>query len=155
MTYRVTGLSPESFQHLFGISEAELAANNMKRYIVDKAPGFPDRIEMRDCTPGETVLLLNHVCQTADTPYRAAHAIYIREGAVSQYNTLGQIPEVMRVRLLSVRGFSEDGMIVDADVVDGHNLEPLIERLFENKKISYLHVHNAKRGCYSGRIGRA
>jgi Protein of unknown function (DUF1203) len=155
MGYRVTGLSPESFQQFFGMPDVELATHGIIRYVVDKTPGFPDRVEMRDCAPGETVLLLNHVCQTAQTPYRASHAIFVREGAKNTYDTLAQIPEVMRVRLLSVRGFSEDGMILDADVVDGQDLEPLIERLFENQRISYLHVHNAKRGCYSGRIDRA
>nr|WP_156421634.1 DUF1203 domain-containing protein [Pseudomonas orientalis] len=36
----------------------------------------------------DSVLLLNHVCQPADTPYRAAHAIFIREGASHQYSAV-------------------------------------------------------------------
>lgn len=142
MGYRVIGLSPEPFRHFFGMPDAELAVQGIKRYVVDKQPGFPDRIEMRDCTPGETVLLFNHVCQTADTPYRASHAI-------------DRIPDVMRNRLLLVRGFSKEGMMLDADVVEGQKLEPLIQRFFDNNQIDYMHVHNAKRGCYSGSIDRA
>jgi hypothetical protein len=46
-------------------------------------------------------------------------------------------------------------MMVDADVVDGAAVEPLIARLFANVDVSYIHAHNAKRGCYSGRIDRA
>ncbi|MGL4974154.1 MAG: DUF1203 domain-containing protein [Bosea sp. (in: a-proteobacteria)] len=155
MGYRVTGLSPEPFRHLFGLPEAELAVHGVKRYLVDKTPGYPDRIEMRDCAPGETVLLLNHVCQTADTPYRASHAIFVAEGAKAVYDAIDQLPDVMRTRLLSVRGFSSDGMMLDADVVEGRDLEPLIQRFFGNDQIAYLHVHNAKRGCFSGRIDRA
>lgn len=155
MTFRITGLSPEPFQPLYGLSDAELAVRGMKRYVVDKKPGFPDRIEMRDAEPGETVLLLNHVCQPADTPYRASHAIFVREGAMQTYDAVGQIPEVMQTRLLSLRAYAADGMMLDADVVEGADIEPVIERLFANPDVSYIHVHNAKRGCYSGRIDRA
>lgn len=34
-------------------------------------------------------------------------------------------------------------------------MEPVIERMFANPDVGYIHVHNAKRGCYSGRIDRA
>jgi hypothetical protein len=154
MTYRVTGLSPEPFRHLFGQSDEALAAMSVKRYIVDKKPGFPDRIEMREGEPGETFLLLNHVCQPADTPYRATHAIFVREGATDIYDKIGEIPDVMRVRLLSVRAYDTANMMIDADVADGTEVEHVIQRFFVNPAISYIHVHNAKRGCYSGRIDR-
>lgn len=127
----------------------------MKRYIVDCKPGFPDRIEMKDAELGQSVLLLNHVCQPAKTPYRASHAIFIREGATQAYDAVNQVPESMRIRLLSLRAYAEDGMMLDADVVEGTAIEPVITRMFTDPEVSYIHVHNAKRGCYSGRIDRA
>ena len=75
MSFRITGLSSEPFRPLYGLSDEELARRGVKRYIVDHTPGFPDRVEMRDAEVGERVLLLNHVCQPANTPYRASHAI--------------------------------------------------------------------------------
>jgi hypothetical protein len=155
MGFRVTGLSAEPFQHLFGLPENDLSKYGAKRYIADKKPGFPCRIEMRDAEPGETLLLLNHTYQPADTPYRGMHAVFVREGATDTYDQVNQIPEVMRVRLLSLRGFDETGMMLDAHVVEGAQIEQVIERMFSNPVISYIHVHNAKRGCYSGRIDRA
>jgi hypothetical protein len=155
MTFRITGLSPEPFLSLFGLSEAELAARGVKRYLVDEKPGFPDRIGMRETELGETVLLLNHVCQPADTPYRASHAIFVREGATERFDAVGQVPEVMRSRLLSLRAYTDGGMMLDADVAEGAGIEPVIERLFANPEVKYIHAHNAKRGCYSGRIDRA
>lgn len=110
---------------------------------------------MRDVEPGDTVLLLNHVCQPVDTPYRASHAIFIREGAAETYESIDEIPEVMLTRLLSLRAYSADGMMLDADIATGSQIEPLIARLFDNPLVSYIHAHNAKRGCYSGRIDRA
>jgi hypothetical protein len=154
MTFRITGLSAEPFRHLFGLSDAALAAQGAKRYVVDEKPGFPDRVEMREGEIGETMLLLNHVSQPAETPYRSTHAIFVREGAEQAYDRVDEIPEVMRGRLLSLRAFDADGMMLDADVVNGKEIESVISRLFDNSKVAYIHVHNAKRGCYSGRIDR-
>ncbi len=155
MAFRITGLSPEPFRRLFGLPEDELAQQGVKRYVADKTPGFPCRVEMRDAEPGETLLLLNHVCQPADTPYRASHAIFVREGATDTYDRVDEVPAVMRARLLSLRAYDTDGMMLDADVVEGAAVEPLIARLLANSDVSYIHAHYAKRGCYSGRIDRA
>ncbi len=155
MDFRIRGLNAKPFQHLYGLSDAELGGLGTLRYRVDESPGYPDRIEMREGKIGETMLLLNFESQPANTPYRATHAIFVREGAETTYDEINAIPEVMARRILSVRGFDQKGMILDADVVDGHSLAPLISRLFENTAIEYLHIHNAKQGCYSGRVDRA
>jgi hypothetical protein len=154
MGFRISGLSPEPFRHLYGLSNEELEREGVKRYVADKRPGFSDRIEMRDADIGQRLLLLNHVCQPADTPYRATHAIFIREGAEETYDRIDEVPEVMRIRLLSLRAYDSSDMMVDADVVDGREIETIIGRLFGNAQVAYIHVHNAKRGCYSGRIER-
>ncbi len=155
MSFRITGLSPEPFRHLWDLPDEKLAHQGARRYVADSKPGFPDRIEMRDAEPGETLILLNHACQPAPTPYRATHAIFVREGATEPYDRVGEVPEVMRVRLLSLRAYNEAGWMLNADVVEGAVIEPAIERLLANPAVSYLHAHNAKRGCYSGRIERA
>ncbi|MCP2073234.1 UNVERIFIED_ORG: hypothetical protein J2Y77_002670 [Pseudomonas lini] len=155
MDFRITGLAPESFRTLFGLSAEELASRGVARHLVDSKPGFPDRIEMKEAELGQSMLLLNHVSQPANTPYRACHAIFIREGATQAYDAVNQVPEVMRTRLLSLRAFSEDGILLDADVVDGQAIEPVIHQMLANPEVSYIHVHNAKQGCYSGRIDRA
>ncbi len=155
MSFRITGLSPEPFRALYGLSDEALAAHGVKRYIADKKPGFPDRVEVRDAEPGETLLLLNYTHQPADNPYRASHAIFVREGAEAAYDRIDEIPEVMRVRPLSMRAFDLDDAMVDADVVDGREVEGVIERFFDNPQVTYIHAHYAKRGCYAARIDRA
>ena len=155
MSFRIQGLSPEPFAVLYGLPDEALAARGVIRYVADKTPGFPDRVEMRDAEPGETVLLLNHVCQPANTPYRAAHAIFVREGAARAFDEVDIVPEVLRPRLLSLRAFDEAGMMVDADIVEGVQVERLIARLLDDARVSYVHAHYAKRGCYAGRIERA
>ena len=109
---------------------------------------------MRDAEPGETLLLVNFEHQPARTPYRSSHAVFVREGATEQWSGDG-LPDVMRRRLLSLRGFSDEGTMIDADVIDGQAVEPLIARLFDDRRIAYIHAHYARPGCYAGRIDRA
>lgn len=154
MSFRISGLSPEPFRHLYGLSDSALATVGARRYTVDSKPGFPDRIEVRDLEPGETALLVNHVHQPADNPYRASHAIFVREGAKQAFDCVGQVPEALRIRPISLRAFDADHYMVDAELVDGTELAALIERCFANPKVAYLHAHYARRGCYAARIDR-
>ncbi|HLZ67255.1 MAG TPA: DUF1203 domain-containing protein [Aliidongia sp.] len=154
MNFRIIGLSPEPFRHLFGLSDEELARHGARRCTVDEKPGFPDRIEIRDADVGQSVLLVNYTHQPADTPYRASHAIFVREGAEVPYDRIGEIPEALRRRTISLRAFDADHLMVDADLAPGLELESLIERLLSDPKVAYLQAHYAKRGCYAARIER-
>jgi len=152
--YCVSGLAPEPFTHLYGLDDADLAAAGAKRYVVDANPGFPDRIEMRDLEVGEVALLVNYEHLPGSSPYRSRHAIFVRDGATQTYRSVNEVPAVMRTRLLSLRGFDAGDMMIEADVVDGGAVEAAIARFFENTEVAYIHAHNAKRGCYAGRIDR-
>lgn len=154
MDFRITGLSPEPFRHLFGLPDHELKQHRALRVIAEDR-GYPDRIEMCEVEIGESLLLLNHVCQSAETPYYATHAIYVRENAVAAYDRINEVPSVMRTRLLSLRAYNATGMIIGAEVVQGTDIEAAIKRLFSDQNAAYIHAHNAGRGCYSGRIDRA
>ena len=155
MSFRITGLSPEPFRHLYGLSEAALAEQGVRRIVVDHAPGYPDRVEVRDAEAGESVLLVNYTHQPADTPFRSSYAVYVREGAETAFDAVDEIPEAMQRRMISLRAFDEEGMLIDADLADGRALEPLIARLLADPKAAYLHAHYAKPGCYAARIDRA
>ena len=154
MSYRVLGLDPAPFHRLYGQSDSVLAFHGVRRLIADASPGFPDRIEIRDVARGEPVLLLNYLHQPADTPYRASHAIFVREGAQRAHDGIDAIPEPLRCRPISLRAFAADHEMVDADLVDGASLEPLIARFLEQPRVAYLQAHYAKRGCYAARIER-
>ena len=155
MSFRIKGLGSEPFQHLYSLNDDELAHHGARRYVADRRPGFPDRIEVRDAEPGESLLLVNYVHQPANTPYRASHAIFVREGATETYDRVDEVPEVMRVRPISLRAFDPEDLMVDADLVEGRDLEDLIARFLLNPHVVYLHAHYAKRGCYAARIERA
>jgi hypothetical protein len=155
MSFRITGLSPEPFVPLYGLDADALAARGVERITVDAFPGYPDRIELRDVPPGESVLLLNHLHQPADTPYRSAHAIFVREGARTAFDAVDTVPDALRRRTLSLRAFDATHRMVDADLVEGSAAEALIARLLQDPRCAYVHAHYARRGCYAARIERA
>ncbi len=155
MDYRVLGLSPASFQPLFDLSDDELAARGAARRIADEANAFPCRVSLEDAAVGEELLLLpfrHHDCRS---PYQAAGPIYVRRNAREAYCAVNTIPEQQRRRLLSVRAYDAEGWMVGADVTPGEGLEALVLRLLANPAAAYLHVHNARPGCYACRIDRA
>jgi len=152
--FAIAGLDPAPFVPLYGLSDAELAARSVVRMTADAKPGFPCRVTLADAEPGETLLLLNHEYQPAATPYRGRHAIFVREGAAEAARFVDVVPEQLATRLLSVRAFDADDMMVDGEVIEGRLLADLIERWFADSAVAYLHVHNARRGCFAARVDR-
>jgi hypothetical protein len=154
MSFQIIGLSPTLFIGLYGLSDADLAARNAKRYIADTHPGFPDRIGLRDVEVGEPLILVHHEHQSGATPYRASHAVFVREGAMESSIVVDQIPMVLRTRVISARAFSAKHWMIDADLCAGSDLEAGIERLLANDDVDYLQLHFAKYGCYAARVQR-
>ena len=97
-------------------------------------------------------MLVNYEHHAARSPFRSTHAIYVRENALQAHPEPGEVPEMLRSRLLSVRAFDVAGMMVDADVVEGRTLEPVLMRLLGAKGAEYVHVHFARAGCYAARV---
>lgn len=154
MSFRITGLHAHRFAHLFGLSDKALVEYNAKRYVADAKPGFPCRVTLEDAEPGEPLLLVPHAHQTSQTAYASKGPIFIREQNALRAAYQNEIPEQLRVRLISLRAYDGAGMMLDADVADGKDLLPLIERFLSNDGVSYLHAHFARRGCYAALIER-
>lgn len=155
MSFIIQALPRESFELLFALSDEQLTARGILVRIADGRPGVPCRVSLRDAGPGERVLLLNYEHQAAATPYRSSHAIYVRVHAEQAQPAPGEIPPSLVGRLLSLRAFDARGMLVDADIAEGESVAPAIERMFGNARVSELHAHYAKPGCYAARVLRA
>lgn len=155
MDFRITGISPQSFRPLFDLSDDALRQLGVRRVFADDA-SFPCRVSVAHAAPGEELLLANYEHQPAPhSPYRATGPIFVRRLATEVFDAINVIPEPVRTRLLSVRAYDARGLIVDADVVEGGEVETLIERFFAREDVSYLHIHYARRGCYACRVDRA
>lgn len=154
MDFQVTALPATEFQPLYGLSDDELLRRGVITTTAMSSPGYPCRVSLRDADVGARMFLLNYEHQSANSPYRSTHAIYVQDGAVHADPPMNTVPEVLRARLLSIRAFDRDGMIIDAEVVEGSEAGTAFERLLTNNRAQYLHVHNAKRGCYAARVNR-
>ncbi|MBV8977453.1 MAG: DUF1203 domain-containing protein [Alphaproteobacteria bacterium] len=155
MPFRAVGLPLAEFASLFALGDHALAAQGMRRMTADSKPGFPCRVTLEDAEPGESLILLTYRHQRADTPYRASGPIFVREKAQAPFDAVDTVPVVLRGRSLSLRAYDAAGFMRDADVVEGAAVEDAIARLFADAAISYLHIHNAKRGCFACRVERA
>lgn len=155
MTFRISGLDPAPFAAFTSMSDEDLARHRARRYTADAYPGYPCRVTLDDAQPGEEVILLNFEHLPVDSPYRSSHAIYVRANATSKYEGVDVVPPALARRLLSVRAFDADGLMVSGEIVEGTNLAPYIEAQLADPTVAYLHAHYARRGCFAARIDRA
>jgi hypothetical protein len=155
MSFQFHALPAELFRDLSGRTDEELSEIGVRRMVVDEKPGYPCRVSLADGELGEVVFLISHVHHDVRSPYRSAGPIFVREGVSTAKPGPNEIPLMFRHRLLSVRAYDEAALMVAADVVQGEVLEAGIKRLLEDPKVRYLHIHNAKPGCFNCRVDRA
>lgn len=155
MSFRIHALPIEEFSPLFALPDEELRARAIRRIVADGRPVYPCRVGLQDAAEGERLLLLPYAHHVVETPYRASGPIYVREDARQARPAPGEVPALLRSRLLSLRAYDARGMMVWADVAPGTELEPAIEALFAHDRTAYLHLHYAKPGCYACRVERA
>ncbi|HEV8691684.1 MAG TPA: DUF1203 domain-containing protein [Ideonella sp.] len=153
--FQLTGLGHAFFEPLFELSDEALSRMGAQRRIANEHPGFPCRISLEDAPEGAEMLLLPFVHQPAASPYHASGPIFVRRGVKQRVLGVGELPAYVTRRLMSVRAYDAAHMIVDAAVCEGGAVRAEIERMFDNAQVAYLHLHNAKRGCYSCRVDRA
>jgi len=154
MPFQIHALPAEPFAPLFALDDAALHARGARRVTADESPGYPCRVSLADALVGETLVLTRFEHQPADTPYRASHAIFVREGAVRARPGVDEIPDALVTRLLSLRAFDARDFLVAAEVVDGGALGPALEALLADPLVGYVHLHHAKQGCYAARATR-
>jgi Protein of unknown function (DUF1203) len=153
--FRLSPLPLEPFAGLFAMDEDALAKRNVLRMVATESPGFPCRVSLQDAAAGESVLLLPHTHHDMATPYRASGPIFVRENAQPARPETGEVPAMLRSRVLSLRAYDASGMMVSAEVTEGRNLETPLARRLADPRIAYLHLHFAGPGCYGCRVDRA
>jgi hypothetical protein len=153
-SFQLVGLDATPFELLFALPDAELAPRGAVRRVADESPGYPCRISLQDAALGEELLLLPHVHQPALSPYHASGPIYVRRGVAQQRLPVNTVSSYVTTRLMSVRAYDAAHTIIDAAVCEGAVVAAEISRLFSNPLVAYIHLHNAKRGCFSCRVER-
>jgi hypothetical protein len=154
-SFQLVGLDHAAFEPLFKLSDEQLSRIGAERHVATANPGFPCRVSLEDANEGEELLLLPFVHQPAASPYHASGPIFVRRGARQRTLEVGELTESVTRRLMSVRAYDAAHQIIDASVCEGMIVRAEIGRLFDNHLVAYIHLHNAKRGCFSCRVNRA
>ena len=154
MNFRIKALDDHQFSELFNLSIEELEKIGAVKMIVDEYPGFPCRVSLEDAEIGEEVILLPYQHHKTSSPYQSSGPIFVRKIAKTSTYDLNEIPKMFNHRLLSLRGYDKYAIMKDASVIEGTNLKAQILKTFENNEIQYIHIHNAKPGCYNCLVER-
>jgi hypothetical protein len=154
-SFQLAGLSFEPFAGYFSLSDAALRDLGMRRVVATEQPGFPCRVSLRDADVGDELLLLPYAHQPENSPYRASGPIFVRQRAEQRVMPPGVVPDYVKLRLMSVRAYDASHFIVDAAVCEGSGVASALQDMFGRTDVAYIHLHNAKRGCFSCRAIRA
>jgi hypothetical protein len=154
-SFQLVGLPEKHFSPLFDLTDEALSGLRAKRVVATESTGWPCRVSLRDAAAGEELLLLPFDHQPADSPYRSSGPIFVRKHATQAVLRPGVVPTYVTCRLISLRAYDSAHLMVHADVHEGAAIAGAIEGAFADPAVAYIHLHNARRGCFSCLVRRA
>lgn len=154
MDFKLIALEGSNFVDFFKLDNLKLKEMGAKRMIVDEVPGFPCRVSLQDAELGEEIILFSFQYHKANSPYQATGPIFVRKIAKTAKLEINEIPRMFNHRLLSLRGYNSEGFMKEAIIIGGKNLREQIVQIFKNDNINYIHIHNAKPGCFNCKVIR-
>jgi hypothetical protein len=155
LNFIIKALPYSEFSDLFNLNDSDLIKIGAIRMKVDSKPGFPCRVSLQDAEIGEEVILINYEHHKTSSPYRSNGPVFIRKNAITAILKINEIPDMLINRLLSLRAFDKNGMLKLSTVCEGRNLSGELISFFKYEDVSYIHIHNAKPGCYNCMAERA
>jgi hypothetical protein len=153
--FQISALDHHRFAELFSLSDKDLAKRVAVRKTATSKPGHPCRVSLADAEVGDELILVIYEHQPGNSPYRAAHAVFVRKGVEQVHLAAGEVPQLFMNRAMSLRAFSDQAMIVGVDLVQGEEVGAALNNLLANPAAAYVHIHYAKFGCYAARADRA
>jgi hypothetical protein len=155
MSFQLVGLPDQPFSTLFSLNDSALRELNIRRVLATTHPGYPCRVGLIDAAIGDELLLLPFEHQAADSPYKASGPIYVRKASQQEILAPDVVPNYVRLRQISIRAYDADHLMIDASVCEGRDVAQSIRAMFADAHAAYIHLHNAKRGCFSCAVNRA
>ncbi|MGB5663511.1 DUF1203 domain-containing protein [Eudoraea sp.] len=154
MKFKIRALDYHEFEPLFDLSDIELEKKGIKKMVVDTKPGYPCRVSLEDAEIGEDVLLIPYNYHKTTSPYQAKGPIFVRKDVKTKQLNDNEIPIMLNHRLLSFRGYNKNGIMLEAQTQKGVDTNIVLEQMFENKEVEYVHIHNSSPGCYNCEVQR-
>ncbi len=105
--------------------------------------------------PGEGRYLFSYAPNEYDHPYNEVGPVFIHEHECTPYWTYREFPQELRTRrALVLRCYAADGQMIGGELVGERPVEEVIESLFDDSEVEYLHARTATVGCFIARIER-
>lgn len=149
MSFRIRGLSPDTFAPLFHLDDEALAARAIRRVVTETPHSAPCRVSLADAEPGEMLLLLSYEHQGAASPFRASGPIFVRQAAARAFDEPGVVPDAIVRRPISARAYDEAGMMLEGELVAGEAVAQLLATWLARPEVDKVHLHYARRGCFA------
>ena len=153
--FRFVALEIEKFLSLMVLSDVELESHHAKWMTVDEEPGYPCRVSLEDAKIGERVLFMPYWHHDVKSAYRAMGTVLVRENAKTTKLEVNNVPKMLLHRVLSLKAYDSNNMMVDHDIGMGPELEYKLKDQFHNPKVEYIHLHYASPGCFCSVVNRA
>ena len=153
--FQINGLERLQFLSYFNMSESDLVDAGAYLFQSDECPCYPCRVSLVDAEIGEQVLALSYNHLNVSGPYNASGPIFIRTNATECRPEVNEVPEMLRHRQLSVRGYNDAHLMIEADAAEGRQLEKVLTRQFSNQDVNLIQIHNAGPGCFNCSVIRA
>ena len=116
----------------------------------------PCRFCLADTDPGQRHLLAAYSPFPANrNPYAEVGPIYVHEHCEAYSDLHVFPPDIKKRKYLQVRGYNDQDELIAADITEGAVVEDLIETIFGNSEVAYVHVRQGQTGCYLLRVERA
>ncbi len=132
---------------------AKAGASDHAMLTADSPIGYPCRHCLRWAQPGERVVLFPYASIAPGRPYSESGPIFIHAQPCEPYATTDEYPaEFRRNRVL--RAYNAIDEMIDAEVIVGDNIVPVIEKLLSNPDAAFRQARSVSRDCYTMRLGR-
>jgi hypothetical protein len=122
---------------------------NTVRWEIADHDGYPCRHCLRETRTGQKVLLGSYHLLRPRGIYWTPSPVFVHSASCIRYDRDNEIPEIVRNRLVSVRAYGADDMVIYGlgDVGDGREVDGIVERCLSESRTAYVNVHTARPGC--------
>jgi hypothetical protein len=147
---------PDSVVHSIRDKRVDDLGHELSVSIATEEDSGPCRSCLTVFRPGEGRLLFSYAPNPYDHPYNEIGPVYIHEQECRPYVDHNEFPRELRTRRpMVLRCYGNGGMMVGGELVGDRPVEEVIQTLFGDEEVKYLHARTATVGCYIAMIERA
>jgi len=119
----------------------------------DSPNSYPCRHCLHWAELGESLVLFPYASIPAGYAYSETGPIFVHEQVCERYAATEEYPAAFRSGR-SIRAYDSDRNMIAAEVANGSEPEPIIEKFLEKPETAFVQVRSASRGCYTMEIQR-